>query len=73
MPLPIHSTIKVGFSEGDPYGKKSTFDIVLLIARTAAGKSEIIDYLKRTPLEERARLFHIGKFDEMDDFPMLWA
>jgi hypothetical protein len=49
-----------------------TFDILLLIARPAAGKSEIIDFLKRTPDEERARRFHIGEFEEIDDFPMLW-
>ncbi len=49
------------------------FDIILLIARPAAGKSEIIDYLKKTPLEERSRRFHIGTFDEIDDFPMIWT
>lgn len=49
------------------------FDIILLIARPAAGKSEIIDYLKRIPLEERRRRFHVGRFDEIDDFPMLWT
>jgi len=52
---------------------KKTFDILLLIARPAAGKSEIIDYLKRTPLEKRIERFHIGQFDEIDDFPMLWT
>jgi len=44
-----------------------------LIARPAAGKSEIIDYLKRTALESRVRRFHIGEFGEIDDFPMLWT
>lgn len=53
--------------------EKNTFDLLLLIARPAAGKSEIIDYLKRTPLEERERRFHLGKLDEIDDFPMLWT
>ena len=52
---------------------KDTFDILLLIARPAAGKSEIIDYLKRTALESRVRRFHIGEFGEIDDFPMLWT
>lgn len=52
---------------------ENTFDILLLIARPAAGKSEIIDYLKRTPLNERIKRFHIADFDEIDDFPMLWA
>jgi hypothetical protein len=49
------------------------FDILLLIARPAAGKSEVINYLKKTPLEERLRRFHIGTFEEIDDFPMLWT
>jgi len=50
-----------------------TFDIVLLIARPAAGKSEIIDFLKRTPPEDRITKFHINQFEEIDDFPMLWT
>jgi hypothetical protein len=54
-------------------GEKSTFDILLLIARPAAGKGEVIDYLKQVPLEERIRRFHVGKFEEIDDFPMLWT
>ncbi len=49
------------------------FKILLLIARPAAGKSEVIQYLKQTPLEERAARFHIGDFTELDDFPMLWT
>lgn len=53
--------------------EKNTFDVLLLIARPAAGKSEIIDYLKRTHQEERVKRFHIGEFNEIDDFPMLWT
>lgn len=52
---------------------EKAFDILLLIARPGAGKSEVIDYLKRTPISERLARFHIGEFDEIDDFPMLWA
>lgn len=51
----------------------NTFDILLLIARPAAGKSEIIAHLKNTPLEERTQKYHIGEFEELDDFPMLWT
>ena len=51
----------------------NTFDILLLIARPAAGKSEIIDHLKKTPVEKRIRQFHIGDIVEIDDFPMLWT
>ena len=53
--------------------QKNTFDILLLIARPAAGKSEIIDHLKKTETEERIQRYHIGNFDEIDDFPMLWT
>ena len=49
------------------------FEILLLIARPAAGKSEVINYLKNTPLDERVKRFHIGEFREIDDFPMLWT
>jgi len=52
---------------------KNTFDVLLLIARPAAGKSEIIDYLKQTPLPQRIERFHVGNLDEIDDFPMLWT
>ncbi|MBN2046569.1 MAG: hypothetical protein JW750_01900 [Anaerolineaceae bacterium] len=50
-----------------------TFDTILLIARPAAGKSEVINYLKHTPVEERRERFHITDFLETDDFPMLWT
>lgn len=49
------------------------FDIIILNGRPASGKSEVLDYLKKTPLDERIRRFHIGKMDEIDDFPMLWT
>lgn len=52
---------------------KPAFDILLLIARPAAGKSEVIHYLKNTSLSERQTRFHIGKLEELDDFPMLWT
>lgn len=53
--------------------KTDTFDIMLLVARPAAGKSEIIAHLKSTPIERRIPLYHIGEFEELDDFPMLWT
>jgi hypothetical protein len=45
---------------------------ILLIGRPAAGKSEVIDYLKKTPVPERLERFHIGEFTEIDDFPYIW-
>jgi hypothetical protein len=50
-----------------------TFDILLLIARPAAGKSEIINHLKHTDVDKRIHNYHIGEFEEIDDFPMLWT
>jgi hypothetical protein len=49
------------------------FDILLLIARPAAGKSEIIAHLKTSPSDRRLERFHIADFTELDDFPMLWT
>ncbi len=53
--------------------RKNTLDIIILNGRPGSGKSEVIDYLKKTAVDERVRRFHIGKFDEIDDFPMLWT
>ncbi len=53
--------------------KSATFDILFLIARPAAGKSEIIHYLKSLNDASRQARYHIGVFDEFDDFPMLWT
>jgi len=46
--------------------------LLLLIARPAAGKSEIIDYLAGIEAEERRRRFHLGGLEVLDDFPLLW-
>lgn len=51
---------------------QDTFDVLLLIARPAAGKSEIIDHLKKTRTDVRIQRYCIGGFDEIDDFPILW-
>ena len=52
--------------------ERNTFDIVIVNGRPAAGKSEIIDFLKKVPLKERIEKYHIGEFEEIDDFPILW-
>ena len=49
------------------------FPIVILNARPAAGKSEIIHALQALPVEQRASRFHIGPMQIIDDFPMLWS
>lgn len=49
-----------------------TFDHLLLLGRPAAGKSEFIDFMKKTSDAERAERFRIGRFEELDDFVWLW-
>lgn len=53
--------------------ENNCFKLLLLLARPAAGKSEIINYLRNIPVRERLEQYHIGNFHELDDFPMLWA
>lgn len=50
----------------------NNFPIIILTARPAAGKSEIIDYLKKCNAAERLHRFHIGDVDELDDFVYVW-
>ena len=49
------------------------FEILMLHGRPAAGKSETIDFLSKTPLDKRLEQFHVGDFIVRDDFPILWA
>lgn len=51
---------------------KDFFEVIILIGRPAAGKSEVIDYVKKLDREERIRRFHISDFKEVDDFPFIW-
>ena len=48
------------------------FKHLLVLGRPACGKSEFIDYLKHSPADLRAARLHIGRFEEVDDFPWLW-
>ena len=48
------------------------FPILLLTARPAAGKSEIIKFLSNMNPIDRKNNFHIGKIKVIDDFPFLW-
>lgn len=47
-------------------------DVLLLIGRPAAGKSETIDFLKRLTDAERLQSCHIAPFEELDDFVYVW-
>ncbi|MBI5835971.1 MAG: hypothetical protein HZB25_01890 [Candidatus Eisenbacteria bacterium] len=48
------------------------FDVIILIGRPAAGKSEVIDYLKKASDDDRRKRFHIAPFEELDDFLYVW-
>ncbi|MBT3181720.1 MAG: hypothetical protein HN337_04330 [Deltaproteobacteria bacterium] len=47
------------------------FKYIFVIGRPAAGKSEFIDFMKKLSVKERSKLFHVGNFEEIDDFPWL--
>lgn len=49
------------------------FPLLIINARPAAGKTELLRALERVPLEARISRFHIGQMHVFDDFPMLWA
>jgi hypothetical protein len=53
--------------------EREIFKTVFLLARPAAGKSEIMQYLDKLPLDERKSVFHVGRLIHLDDFPMLWT
>ena len=46
-----------------------TFDVVLLLALPASGKSEVRRYLANVQAEELKKDFHIGDTLQLDDFP----
>jgi hypothetical protein len=48
------------------------FPVLIITARPAAGKSELIDYLKKADPAERERRFHIANVEELDDFVYVW-
>jgi hypothetical protein len=50
----------------------TNFPILIITGRPAAGKSEVIDFLKKCPAEERLERFHIAAFEELDDFVYVW-
>ncbi len=50
----------------------SHFPILIITGRPAAGKSEVIDYLKKIDTRERLARFHIAEFEELDDFVYVW-
>jgi hypothetical protein len=51
----------------------SFFPLLIINARPAAGKSELIRALQEIPVEARIAKYHIGPMYIIDDFPMLWS
>ncbi|MBQ8074840.1 MAG: hypothetical protein IJ237_02540 [Oscillospiraceae bacterium] len=49
--------------------KKNVFDIVLLMALPASGKSEVRNFMAHLPPERLLTEFHIGENLQLDDFP----
>ncbi|HTP13757.1 MAG TPA: hypothetical protein VMM37_09005 [Bacteroidota bacterium] len=50
----------------------NNFPILIITGRPAAGKSEVIDFLKKADPADRSRRFHIADFEELDDFVYVW-
>jgi hypothetical protein len=50
----------------------NNFPILIITGRPAAGKSEVIDFLKKCDPKERLQRFHITDFEELDDFVYVW-
>ena len=48
------------------------FPILIITGRPAAGKSEVIDFLKKCDPTVRLEKFHIANFEELDDFVYVW-
>lgn len=49
--------------------KGDLFDIILLLALPASGKSEVRKYIRHLPPQTRRNDFHIGESVQLDDFP----
>jgi hypothetical protein len=50
----------------------NNFPVLIITGRPAAGKSEVIDYLKKIDVTQRLARFHIADFEELDDFIYVW-
>jgi hypothetical protein len=48
------------------------FPILIITGRPAAGKSEVIDFLKKCDPIVRLEKFHIANIEELDDFMYVW-
>ncbi len=48
------------------------FPILIITGRPAAGKSEVIDFLRKCDPIVRIEKYHIATFEELDDFIYVW-
>jgi hypothetical protein len=48
------------------------FPILIITGRPAAGKSEVIDFLRKCDPIVRLEKYHIANFEELDDFLYVW-
>ena len=48
------------------------FPILIITGRPAAGKSEVIDFLRKCDPIVRLEKYHIANFEELDDFVYVW-
>jgi len=48
------------------------FPILIITGRPAAGKSEVIDFLRKCDPIIRLEKYHIANFEELDDFLYVW-
>ncbi|MCK4857480.1 MAG: hypothetical protein KAT58_05905 [candidate division Zixibacteria bacterium] len=49
-----------------------TFDHLLLLGLPAGGKSEFVDFMKNQSRDVLAKRYHLGQFEQIDDFVWLW-
>ena len=52
--------------------EKKVFDVVLLNALPASGKSELRKFMNENDPGQMVSDFHIGKNLQLDDFPYVW-
>lgn len=52
--------------------ENKNFPVMIITGRPAAGKSELIDFLKHLNPDERSNRFSIANFEELDDFLYVW-
>jgi len=48
------------------------FQTIIMTSRPAAGKGEVIDFLKELDPQVRREKFHVGSIVEIDDYPYIW-